>query len=281
MSMNPLHNYLRKPEIYVKLPSGGRWWPEGSINTPPNNEFPVMAMNGHDDVTMRNADGLMNGASSVEVIQSCVPNIKNAWAGPNIDIEYLFIAIRIASYGSEMAMEKKCSKCKETTKFGINLQYILENLKLPDFETPIPVGELYVMLKPATFQLTNLTAQEVFEQQRAILAARSSDLTLEQKENILKQSIKKLGQITVSKLVEYIDYVMLPDGTRVTEKTFLQEFIDEIDRKNFNTLKKGIQEKNQQYSAPELPFKCSNTSCNHEETFKFEFNPSNFFAADS
>ena len=281
MSMNPLSNYLRKPEIYVKLPSGGRWWPNESIQIPPNNEFPVMAMNGHDDVTMRNADGLMNGASSVEVIQSCVPNIKNAWSGPNIDIEYLFIAIRIASYGNEMTMEKKCTKCKETTKFGINLQYILENLKLPDFDTPIPVGELYVMLKPASFQLTNLTAQEVFEQQRAILAARSSDLTLEQKENILKESIQKLGYITVSKLVEYIDYVLLPDGNRVAEKVFLQEFIDEIDRKNFNILKKGIQEKNQQYSSPDLPFKCSNSKCNHEESFKFEFNPSNFFAADS
>lgn len=279
--MNPLSNYLRKPEIYVKLPSQGRWWPADSIEIPPNGELPVLAMNGHDDITMRNADGLMNGASSVEVIQSCVPNIKNAWVGPTMDIEYLFIAVRIASYGSSMEMEKKCSKCKESTKFGINLQAILENMRIPDFETPIQVDELYAMLKPASFQLTNLTAQEIFEQQRAILAARSNDLTMEQKERILKESIRKLGNITVSKLVEYIDYIMLPDGTRVSEKQYLQEFIDNIDRKNFNTLKKGIEDKNRQYGAPDLPFQCSNPDCNHQETFKFEFNPSNFFAADS
>jgi hypothetical protein len=279
--MNPLSNYLRKPEIYVKLPSGGRWWPEGSIDIPPNNELPVMAMNGHDDITMRNADGLMNGASSVEVIQSCVPSIKNAWQGPNMDIEYLFVAIRIASYGSEMDMERKCSNCKETTKFGINLQAILENMNFPDFDAPIQIGDLYVMLKPATFQLTNLTAQEIFEQQRAILAARSSDLTLEQKEKLLRESIQKLGNITVSKLIEYIDYVMLPDGSRVSEKEYLQEFIDNIDRKKFKDLKKGIEQKNREYAVPNLPFKCSNHECNHEETFRFEFNPSNFFAADS
>lgn len=281
MSMNPLSNYLRKPEIYIKLPSGGRWWPEGSIEIPPNGELPVMAMNGHDDITMRNADGLMNGASSVEVIQSCVPSIKNAWHGPNMDIEYLFIAIRIASYGNEMEMEKRCSKCKESTKFGINLQAILENMRFPDFEAPIQIGELYIMLKPATFQLTNITAQEIFEQQRAVLAARSSDLTLEQKEKMLRESIQKLGNITVSKLAEYIDYVLLPDGSRVSEKAYIQEFIDEIDRKNFDALKKSIESKNREYSAPDLPFKCSNPECNHEETFKFEFSPSNFFAADS
>lgn len=279
MSMNPLSNYLRKPEIYIKLPSGGKWWPEGSIDIPPNNELPILAMNGHDDITMRNADGLMNGASSVEVIQSCVPSVKNAWLGPNIDIEYLFIAIRIASYGNEMDMEKKCSKCGETTKFGINLQGILESIQIPDFEIPVQVGELYVMLKPASYQLTNLTAQQIFEQQRAILATRSNDLTMEQKEKILKDTIKKLSDITVSKLIEYIDYIMMPDGTRVTEREFLQEFIDQVNRRDFDTLKNGIDEKNRQYGVPDLPFKCS--ECGHEESFKFEFNPSNFFAADS
>jgi hypothetical protein len=281
MSTNPLINYLRKPEIYVKLPSGGKWWPEGSIAIPPNGELPIMAMNGHDDIVMRNADGLMNGASSVGVIESCVPNIKDAWAGPNIDIEYLYIAIRIASYGSELEVDRKCSKCKEETKLGINLQIILERLNIPDFETPIQVGDLFVMLKPASFHLTNITAQEIFEQQKAILTARSSDITMEQKEKILKNSIMKLSSITVSKLIEHIDYIILPNGNRVSEQEFLQEFIDQIDRKNFNILKKGIDEKNRQYGSPDLPFTCSNEACNHEESFKFEFNPSNFFGADS
>lgn len=279
--MNPLSSYLRKPEIYVKLPSGGKWWPEGSIDIPPNGELPVMAMNGHNDITMRNADGLMNGASSVEVIQSCVPNIKDAWLGPSMDIEYLFIALRIASYGSEMEMEKACTKCGESTKFGINLQYVLESMNIPDFDIPVYINDLYVMLKPASFQLTNLTAQELFEQQRAIMATTSGNLTMEQKEKILKESIAKLSNITVSKLVEYIDYIMLPDGNKVTDRLYIQEFINEVNRKDFNLLKKGIDEKNKQYTAPDLPFKCSNTECNHDEKFKFEFNPSNFFGADS
>ena len=281
MSMNPLSSYLRKPEIYVKLPSGGRWWPEGSLETPPNGEFAVMAMNGHDDLAMRNADGLMNGASSVAVIQSCVPGIKNAWVGPNMDIEYLFVAIRIASYGNEMETEGKCSKCKETTKFGVNLSGIMEQMSFPDFETPVQVGELFFLLKPASYQLTNLTSQQLFEKQRALLTVQSSDLTLEQKQTILKDTIAKLGEITVSKLIEYIDYIILPNGNRVYEREFLQEFIDQADRKSFNQLKKGIENKNKEYRAPDLNFTCSNSACNHENTIRFEFNPSNFFAADS
>lgn len=279
--MNPLSNYLRKPEIYVKLPSGGKWWPPGTLEMPPNNELAVMAMNGHDDMSMRNADGLMNGASSVAVVQSCVPNIKNAWAGPTMDIEYLFVAIRIASYGNEMDSEGRCTKCGETTKFGIDLSGILAGMQFPLFDQPVQVGELFVVLKPASYQLTNLTSQQVFEKQRALLTVQSSDLTIEQKEEILQDTIAKLSELTVSKLIEYIDHIMLPDGTKVYEREFLQEFIDQADRKSFDQLRKGIEEKNAQYRAPDLPFVCSNKECNHENTVRFEFNPSNFFAVGS
>jgi hypothetical protein len=279
--MNPLTNYLRKPEIYVKLPSGGKWWPPGTLDMPPNNELAVMAMNGHDDMSMRNADGLMNGASSVAVVQSCVPNIKNAWAGPTMDIEYLFVAIRIASYGNEMDSEGKCVKCSETTKFGVDLSGILAGMQFPLFDQPIQVGELFVVLRPASYQLTNLTSQQVFEKQRALLTVQSSDLTIEQKEEILQDTIAKLSELTVSKLIEYIDHIMLPDGTKVFETEFLQEFIDQADRKSFDQLRKGIEEKNAQYRAPDLHFVCSNKECNHENTVRFEFNPSNFFAVDS
>jgi hypothetical protein len=37
---NPLKNFFRQPIIYVKLPSGGNFYPAGSINMPPNQEIP-------------------------------------------------------------------------------------------------------------------------------------------------------------------------------------------------------------------------------------------------
>lgn len=278
-SPNPLKKYLRKPEIYIKLPSGGRWWPEGSLSIPPNGEIPIMAMTGHDDLVMRNADGLMNGASSVEVIQSCVPAVLDAWEGPNMDIEYLFIAIRIASYGHEMDMEGKCKACGETTKYGIDLRQVLGTVKIPDFEIPVHLEDLAVFLKPSSYKLNNLTAQEVFEQQKAIMAVQSANLTLEQKEKILKDSVRKLTDITVNKLIEFVDYILMPDGSRVTEREFLEEFINNITREDFTKLKAGIEATNKGYGIDDLPFKCH--ACHHEDKMRFEFNPGNFFAAAS
>lgn len=276
---NPLKNYLRKAEIHIKLPSNGKWWPEGSIEIPPNGEMPILAMTGHDDLVMKNADGLMNGASSVEVIQSCVPNIKNAWVGPNVDIEFLFIAIRIASYGEEMNVEKQCVKCKETSKFAINLHAVLQNMQFPDFNKTVQVGDLHFMLKPSTYEMANLSAQKLYEQQRAILAAQSTDLTVESREKILRETIQKLGEINTNQMIEFIEYVILPDGSKVTEREHIVEFIHQASRKDFDTLKKGIDDKNSQYVTPEIPFTCA--ECGSSEITKFEFNPGNFFAAVS
>lgn len=279
MTDNPLKNYLRKAEIHIKLPSNGKWWPEGSIEIPPNGELPILAMTGHDDLIMKNADGLMNGASSVEVIQSCVPNIKNAWSGPNVDIEFLFIAIRIASYGEQMNVEKQCTKCKETSKFAINLHAVLDNMQFPDFNKTVQVGDLHFMLKPSTYEMANLSAQKLYEQQRAILAAQSRDLTVESREKILRDAIEKLGEINTNQMIEFIEYVILPDGSKVTEREHIVEFIHQASRKDFDTLKKGIDDKNSQYVTPDIPFTC--TGCGNNEVTKFEFNPANFFAAVS
>lgn len=280
-TVNPLAAYTRKPEIYVGLPSNGKWWPSGSIEIPTNGELPVLAMTGHDDVTMRNADGLMNGASSVEVIQSCIPAIKDAWQAPNLDIEYLFVAIRIASYGAEMEMEGTCSKCKETTAFRINLQNVLSQMTYPNYQTPLSVNGLSIFMKPASYQVTNTMSQELFEQQRAMIAAQSTDLLLEQKQKIIKESLQKLSVLSISRMSEYIDHIRTPEGITVSERAYIEEFINNADRKTFDAIKNGIKHNQENFGIPKLPFLCSNSECGHRDEIRFEFDPGNFFAADS
>ena len=83
---NPLQQFFRQPALYIRLPSEGRQWPPGSINMPPNQEIPVLPMNAIDEITYRTPDALFNGSATVNVIQSCIPSIVNAWVMPQIDL---------------------------------------------------------------------------------------------------------------------------------------------------------------------------------------------------
>ena len=101
-SANPLKQFFRQPVIYLRLPSNGEFWPEGSLIMPANRELPVYPMTAIDEITYRTPDALYNGQAVINVIQSCIPNIRNAWGMPAIDTNAILVAIRIASYGHEL-----------------------------------------------------------------------------------------------------------------------------------------------------------------------------------
>ena len=96
---NPLAKHFRQPAIYIQLTSQGKFWPENTLELPVTGKIPVYPMTARDEITLRTPDALINGTSVVEVVQSCCPNIKDAWEMPSIDVDSTLIAIRIASFG--------------------------------------------------------------------------------------------------------------------------------------------------------------------------------------
>jgi hypothetical protein len=103
---NPLRQYFRQPAIYIRLPSGGEFYPPGTLDMPPNQELPVLPMTAVDEITYRTPDALFNGSAMVNVIQSCVPNIRDAWAIPAMDVDSILVGIRVASYGHSYGIDQ-------------------------------------------------------------------------------------------------------------------------------------------------------------------------------
>ena len=76
---NPLKQYFRRPAIYLRLPSEGKFYSQGAIDLPENKEIPIYPMTAIDEITTKTPDMLFNGTAVIEIIKSCVPNIKNPW----------------------------------------------------------------------------------------------------------------------------------------------------------------------------------------------------------
>ena len=146
---NPLSQYFRQPSIYIKLPSKGQFYPIGALNMPANNELPVLPMTAIDEIAYRTPDGLYNGSSTVNVIQSCCPNITNAWAMPTIDADAILIAIRIATSGSEMPIDSKCPHCENESRHSIDLNRYLIGIKTPNYNKTLIVDDLVFKFKPS------------------------------------------------------------------------------------------------------------------------------------
>jgi len=164
-SNNPLKQYFRQPAIYIRLPSKGNFYPPGTLDMPPNGEIPVLPMTAIDEISYRTPDALFNGAAMVDVIQSCVPNIKNAWAIPAVDVDTILVGIRLASHGHDLDSSSQCPECKNDHEFTIDLRVLLDGIQAPDYNTCVRHGDLEFYFRPMTYQDLNANNQLQFEHQ--------------------------------------------------------------------------------------------------------------------
>ena len=108
---NPLSGFFRQPKIYVRLPSKGKFYPDGSLDASADGQYPVYAMTAKDELMFKTPDALLSGQSTVELIKSCIPAILDPWSMPSIDLDFALIAIRIATYGDKMEVGCNCPHC--------------------------------------------------------------------------------------------------------------------------------------------------------------------------
>lgn len=276
-SQNPLAKHFRQPSIHVGLPSKGKYWPEGSLEIPVTGELPVFPMTTKDEITLKTPDALLNGSGIVDVVQSCIPSVKNAWAMPSIDVDALLISIRIASYDHDMDVETNCPKCKEPNKYTIDLRQALASIQAPDYEKPEEVEQLKIHLRPQTFQMSNKANMLQFEEQKILQALANENIPQEQKAAIVTQQLMKVVGLSNELLTGSTAAIIMPDGTKVTNPKHIEEFYANAR----STLIKTVQVRLDAMAkdAAIKPYNVSCRACEHKFEMSVDFNYASFFAA--
>lgn len=275
---NPLRQYFRRPSIYLRLPSGGEFWPQESLASTESGEFPVFPMTAIDEITYRTPDALFNGEAVVSVIQSCVPNIRNAWEAPATDINSILVAIRIASYGHELELGTVCPNCSNQAEYTLDLRTVLDQLKSPDFKHTIKHGDLEIFFQPISYRHQHETNSVQFEEQKMIQMIPGSDLPDDEKLRRLNAALKRITELTVNALKYSIAGIRTPTAF-VTETEFIQEFLNNCDRKLFNQIRDHVIDLRQVSELKPLHIKC--TECSHEYDQPLTLDMASFFEAAS
>ena len=277
-SANPLKQFFRQPAIYLRLPSGGEFWPDGSLDMSSNQELPVFPMTAIDEITYRTPDALYNGQAVVSVIQSCIPAIRDAWKMPTTDLNAALVAIRIASYGHEMEMTTTCPSCNTDSEYGLDLRQILDKLKTGDFHKTLEHGDLVISFHPMNYHAQNISNQQQFEQQKTIQAIQLSDLSDDEKIVEFNKTLGKITELTIDALKWSIASIRTPQAL-VTEIEYIHEFVANCDRKLFNRLKDHIIALRQVSDIEPLNIECPH--CQHKYQQQLTLDQTSFFEAAS
>jgi hypothetical protein len=277
-NINPLSQYFRQPVIYITLPSNGKFYPPGTLDMPANRELPVLPMTAIDEITYRTPDALFNGQAVVNVIQSCVPAIKDAWAVPAMDVDTILIAIRVATYGHEMEFESTCPACAASAERGLDLRTVLEKIKAPDYDTPISYGDMQFFFRPMQYRDLNANNQLQFEEQKLFQMLPDPDIPDQEKVSSLSDALKKITQVTVRALAQSIAAVKTPQAM-VTESAYIEELLINCDRALFAQLRDHIISIKTQAEMPDMSLVCD--ECQHSYKQSLTLDMSSFFAPAS
>jgi hypothetical protein len=238
---NPLSMYMRQPKIYIRLPSNGAFWPEDSLDISETGEYPVYSMTAKDELMLKVPDALMNGQAVVDVIQHCMPNIKNAWNTPNLDLDMILIAIRLATYGEMMTTPIKFGNDLEL-EYQVDLRLIMDSLmnQITWIDT-VPVSEeLTVFVRPLTYRQISTAAIKTFETQKLMQMVNNKEITDDDKVKMFRESFKTLSDATLGTISDSISKIDSVHGS-TEDPAHIKEFVENIDKDIFNGIQKHLE----------------------------------------
>lgn len=274
MDNNPLKQYFRRPSVYLRLPSNGIGYNDSIIDMPENGEVPIYPMTAIDDITTRTPDALFNGTAVIELIKSCVPNIKDPWLINNIDMDAILIAIKSASSESgEMDIESVCPKCETRASFNISLAAILGSISSPDYATDLEYSDLSIKLKPISYKEINKASMDQFEFQK--MAAQVDSIEDEElRKKTVKDALEKITNITMDLISHSVEYIKTPTVT-VDNREFILDFLRNCDKKVYTAIRDHSSKLREEAEIKPMPVKCTN--CEHEYKQEITLNPTDFF----
>jgi len=189
-NVNPLKKYYRQPKQFVKLPSGYKFYSEGSIQVPESGEVAVYPMTAKDELLLKTPDALLNGEATVSVIQSCIPSIKNAWEMPSIDCDAALMTIRMATYGTSMTVAIKVPGTSIEKDLVLNLQDSLSSILSAQYNDTFFYQNMEVKTKPLTYKEFTHSAIQTFEQQRIQKIVDDTEMNDEEKIAQFQKTLK-------------------------------------------------------------------------------------------
>jgi hypothetical protein len=269
---NPLQKYHRQPKIFISLPSKGLYYEVGTLLGDYNN-VPIYALSGMDEIILKTPDALFSGTATAKVIESCCPYIKDAQKIPAIDVDALIIAIRIATYGDKLVIDKICKHCEADNTYEIPLQPVLDKFNHSTFQNTIQVtNDIQIKLRPLTYFEMSHYSIENFKLQKTL--SQIEDLPEEQRQEQIDQIFRDLADLQLDLFVTMIETVIVPEQA-VTDKETIAQWLRNSERSVFQYIKTKIDTNRNEWTIPNQSITCA--SCNAEDSVEIVLDYSSFF----
>jgi hypothetical protein len=272
---NSLEDFYRHKEIYVKLPTEGKWY-TSQTNLNDQNEIGILPMSFKDEMLLNIPDSVYNGESLFEILKSILPDMENPYEILIPDVDIILLASKINSNDGEITVDAKCTHCQTQEQYSIKIVNVLNQVKtIEPIELELSNG-LVVSFKPNS--LRSITTNQIkISEMSNILSTFNKDDNPEKQHALFSDSLEKTTAASLVLIADTIEYILLPSGDKITDIQPILDWISNSDSNTVKKLQKMSTQINQNGLDKKFKFECSNEKCGEQFTSEVEFNPTFFF----
>lgn len=250
---NPLQNFLRQVKFKITLPSRGKWYPANTCNHK-NGEVSVYAMTAADDTRFKSNDVLMSGSAVVDLIRSCVPEIKDPEQMPTVDLDAVLLSIRRASYGENISLTVPVPNTELNRTVTLNIEQLIN--QLPDasaiWDTELEIENdlnevLKLTVKPISVKAMYNASKQLIRQSQIGQELMNNSQYNDEKLQELDKQLKVLGSLSVNTIADSVASVSVGDNV-ITNTTEIKNFLTQIDLSYFNAIKTHVESQKKKIS---------------------------------
>lgn len=272
MATNPLQQYFRQPRVFISLPSHGVYNKQNAFDGDVE-RLPVFGMTGMDEILVKTPDALLTGESTVKVIASCCPAIKNPWDLTVIDLDTVLTAIRIATYGSKLSIKNFCHNCNAENDYDFDLSSFIDYYSSCKYDNKVIVGDLTIYIRPLTYKESSDYSLRNFQQQQ-MLKQINEIADDNEKKRQLTMLFEDLAKLQNEIFIAGIESITV-NGTSVTEKGYIKEWVENCDTEMIDKVKEQIFKNQNALVSPEQTVKCD--ECGAESKISVSLDQADFF----
>ena len=282
MSDNPLINLYRNKSFYIKLPSNGRFYDSG-ITLSIDGELGIMPMTAKDELILKSPDSLFNGDTLIDVIKSCIPDIKNPREIPVCDIDPIILGIYIAT-NKKMDLKVGCSYCSEETDYSLDLKYMLAQTEEITENNILEINEkTEIHLRPYSLESEIKTNIKKFHYKRMEYIMKTYDddqMPLDKKKELINKAFTEAADLSIELISDNIIKVILKDDNgeivnTVTEKDYIKDWVANMDKTTHKLVSDKMEKLSKNEINKQITYVCPN--CEKTNKTELEINPINFF----
>lgn len=274
---NPLSDYFRTAGITIDLPSKLAWYAKDDIDLTISGELEIFPMTAADELLFKNPDAIMSGRAIENVIKSCAPGVVYPRKLVQSDIDTIMMAIRATTYGDDYEIQVECPECKADNSYQIDIRNLMSLVQPLNPPYSVKMKDLNIFVKQYDLENIFIAQQIAFQESKKIDYYRDLEFKGEDISAIkaFGDTIDKLNEVKLSLAINSITYIEKADGTIVSDRNHINEFMVSLGAKEASIIQAKVDEVTGLKTVPtEHGVECR--KCQHKWNIPLEFNPANF-----